>query len=161
MEHGPSKCDAPTILETDLQNAVVKAINFVLGDRDRMLNALQENIETVLQQEDEIAVADIDTRLEELQKELLKRASGKIEYGDIADEIYRLRKEKQNTLAECAQREGLKQRISEMTEFLNSQALELEEYDEQLVRRLVEKVVVYEGKLMVEFKSGMIVDVEK
>ena len=32
-------------------------------------------------------------------------------------------------------------------------------YDEQLVRRLIEKVTIYEDKFTVEFKSGMIVDI--
>lgn len=34
------------------------------------------------------------------------------------------------------------------------------EYDEQLVRRLIEKTIVYEDKFTVEFKSGVTVDVE-
>lgn len=153
VENGPSECDAPTILETDLQAAVVKAINLVLGDRGRMLKVLQENIETVLQQEGEATLGSIDARLEELQKELLQMANGNVDYKAIADEIYRLREEKQNALAKCAQSEGLKQRISEMTEFLNAQALELEAYDEQIVRRLIEKVTVFNGKFLVKFKS--------
>lgn len=155
VEHGPSKCDAPTILETELQAAVVKAINLVLGDRDRMLKVLQKNIETVLSQEDESAVDDIDARLEELQKELMKRATAKKDYGDIADEINRLRELKQKALAESAQRQGVKQRITEMTEYLDKQNGDVEEYDEHLVRRLIEKVTVYEGEFVVEFKSGV------
>ncbi len=39
-------------------------------------------------------------KLESLQKELLQRTNGTVEYNDIADEIYRLREEKQNVLAE-------------------------------------------------------------
>ncbi len=73
----------------------------------------------------------------------------------MADEIYRLRDFKQNMLAENAEREGKRQRIAEMTEFLNGQACEVEEYDEQLVRRLIEKITVYEDRLTVEFKSGV------
>ena len=163
LENGPSECDAPTILETDLQNAVVKAINLVLGDKDRMIQVLQENIETVISQEGESSVDDIDARLEELQKELLKRASGNVDYKDIADEIYQLREFKQKTLGECAEREGLKQRIAEMTEFLNGQVVGVEVYDDQLVRRLVEKVIVYEGRVEVEFRSGVEIglDIEK
>jgi len=42
-----------------------------------------------------------------------------------------------------------------MTDFLNEQSYELEEYDEQLVRRLIEKVTVFDNKLTVEFKSGV------
>lgn len=53
MEHGPKKCDAPTIQESDLQDAVVKAINLTLGNRDSMMDVLQENIEAVIRQEEE------------------------------------------------------------------------------------------------------------
>jgi len=78
----------------------------------------------------------------------------------VADEIYRLREMKKNSLVENAEREGKRQRIAEMTDFLNEQSCELEEYDEQLVRRLIEKVTVYEEKVNIEFKSGVEVDVE-
>lgn len=38
---------------------------------------------------------------------------------------------------------------------------QIEEYDEPIVRRMVEKVTVYEEKFMVGFKSGTSVDVER
>ena len=63
-------------------------------------------------------------------------------------------------LTENADREGISQRIAEMTDFLNKQSAELEEYDEQLVRRLIEKVTIYEDKLTVEFKSVIEIDEE-
>jgi len=161
VEHGPKACDAPTIQESELQAAVVQAINLVLGNRDDMLTALQENVEAVIRQEDETSVEGIEAKLAELQKELLRLANGKKDYSDIAGEIDRLREKKQETLAESAEREGLKKRIAEMREFLNSQSTGGMEYDEQLVRRLVGKVTVYEERFEVEFKSGMTVDVER
>ena len=66
---------------------------------------------------------------------------------DVADEIYRLRELKQNALVENAEREGKRQRILEMSELLDKQPVELEEYDEQQVRRLIERVTVFEDKL--------------
>ena len=66
----------------------------------------------------------------------------------------------QLSLVENAEREGKRQRIAEITDFLNEQSYELEEYNEQLVRRLIEKVTIYEDKLTVEFKSGIEIDIE-
>lgn len=43
-----------------------------------------------------------------------------------------------------AEREGLKQRFKEMREFLEQQYTEVTEYDELLVRWLIEKVTVYD-----------------
>lgn len=68
---------------------------------------------------------------------------------------------KQNALVESAEREGLKQRIKEMREFLEQQSTEVMEYDELLVRRLIEKITVYDERFEVEFKSGTKVDVER
>lgn len=161
VEHGPSCCDAPTVQETDLQNAVVKAINLALGGKDEMLVALEENIATVFALGDDGSIENINAKLEELQKELLKRANAKKDYNDLADEIDRLRELKQDAMVENAVREGLKQRIAEMQQFLAEQTDEIEEYDEALVRRMIEKITVYEDKVTVEFKSGTSVDVER
>lgn len=37
---------------------------------------------------------------------------------------------------------------------------EINEYDEQLVRRIIEKVTVFDDKLIIGFKSGVVIDVE-
>ena len=140
---------------------MVKAINLALGNRDSMMTTLQENIEAVIRQEDETSAEGINAKLEELQKELLRLANSKKDYNSVADEIDRLRELKQKALTESAEREGLKKRIAEMREFLDSQTTEVPEYDEQLVRRLIEKVTVYDEWFEVEFKSGMTVDVER
>lgn len=161
VEHGPKKCDAPTIQESDLQDAVVKAINLTLGNRDSMMDVLQENIEAVIRQEEETSAEGINAKLEELQKELLRLANSKKDYNSVADEIDRLRELKQEALTECAEREGVKKRIAEMREFLDNQTTEILEYDEQLVRRLIEKVTVYDERFEVQFRSGMTVDVER
>ncbi len=85
----------------------------------------------------------------------LELNNSKADYEEVADEIYRLRELKQSALVENAEREGKRQRIIEMAEFLDEQPEELEEYDEQLVRRLIEKVTVLEDKFTVVFKSDV------
>lgn len=63
----------------------------------------------------------------------------------------------------CKHREdwGLdgRERIREMMEFLIVQPNEVTAYDEQLVRRLVEKVTVFDEKFVVVFKSGMEIEI--
>lgn len=59
-----------------------------------------------------------------LQKELLKQEKSKNDYDDVADEIYRLRELKQNVLVKNAEREGKRQRIAEMTDFLKEHSYE-------------------------------------
>lgn len=47
------------------------------------------------------------------------------------------------------------------TGFLNKLTCELTEYEEQYVRTLLEKITVYDDHFIVEFKSGMSIDVNR
>ena len=134
--------------------------NFIVLYHD-FLKILQRNIETVLSQGNDRALADIEKRLKELQAELLKLAASNADYEKVGNEIYRLRDEKQKALMESANRDEVKKRIADMGVFLREQPTKITEYDESLVRRLIEKVTVYEGKFTVEFKSGVTVDVDE
>ena len=46
-------------------------------------------------------------------------------------------------------------------ELFAEQTEQIEEYDETLVRRMIEKITVYEDRFTVEFKSGTSVDVKR
>ncbi|MBM7854009.1 hypothetical protein JOC37_000381 [Desulfohalotomaculum tongense] len=52
-------------------------------------------------------------------------------------------------------------RIAGMGTFLQEQPTALTEYDEPLVRQLIEKVTVYEDRFTVEFKSSVTVNVDR
>lgn len=161
MENTGLFCDARTVPESQIEQVLVTAINQALCDKDTFLVTLQDNIVTVLSHENDQTLSGIDARLQELQSELLKLASSKADYEDVADEIYRLREEKQQIQLKSAGSDDLKNRISEMDIFLREQPTAITEYDEPLIRRLIEKVTVYEDKFTVEFKSGVTVDVEE
>lgn len=60
-----------------------------------------------------------------------------------------------------AEEKNEQSRLMEIEEFLDNQELEIESYDEDLVRKLIEKIVVYEEKLKVIFKSGINIELER
>ena len=132
-----------------------------MWDKDTFLVTLQRNIETVLESEKSQPLTDVDKRLAELQEELLKRTVARADYEDVAEEIYRLREDKQKLQLESAGRDEQKKRTADMSTFLREQPTALTEYDEPLARRLVEKVTVYKRKFTVEFKPGVTVDVDE
>ncbi len=101
---------------------------------------------------------EIDKKLEELQNELLRLANSKAGYENVAEEIHKLRELKQRGMLRNAEREGQRQRIDEMTDFLQEQSGVVLGFDEQLVRRLVEKITVFDEVVKVEFKSGVEID---
>ena len=95
----------------------------------------------------------------ELQTELIQKANLKEEYNNIVNEIYRLRDLRQETLSRNALRQDKRDRITEMTDFLNTQTGDITEFDDKLVRKLVEKATVYDDRILVEFKSGLEIEV--
>ena len=149
------------MLESTIEQVLVTAINQTLCDKDSFLITLRDNIATVINRESDKALSDIDKRLEDVQNELLKLATSNADYDKVGDEIHHLRDQKQKLLLESANRDELKKRITDMSTFLKKQSTALAEYDEQLVRRLIEKVTGFEDKFTVEFKSGVTVDVEE
>lgn len=138
---------------------MVMAINQALCDKDHFLITLQKNIETVICHKNSHTLTAIDKRLTELQAELLKLAISKADYEKVGDEIYHLRDEKQKAQVESLCRDELQKRITDMSAFLQDQPTALIQYDESLVRQLIEKVTVYEDKFIVESKSGITVKV--
>jgi len=92
---------------------------------------------------------------------IIKLASSNADYEKVGEEIHRLRDQKRSLMVENANRDELKKRIADMSTFLQEQPATITKYDEQLVRRLIEKVTIYEDKFTVEFKSGVTVDVEQ
>ena len=161
LENTGLYCDARTVLESTIEQVLVTAINQTLCGKDDFLITLQSNIETVLCHDSNQTLASIDARLQELQVELLKLASSKADYESVGNEIHCLHEEKQKMQLESAGRDELKKRIDDMSTFLQKQSTTLTEYDEPLVRRLIEKVTIYEDKFTVEFKSGVMVDVNE
>jgi len=53
-----------------------------------------------------------------------------------------------------------KRSIGDLISFLDEQTEAVTEYSEPLARRLIEKITVYDEKLLIEFKSGLTVEVE-
>ncbi len=153
------ECHARTVNELDLQEAVVAALNELLGDREGYQKQLQQNIAAVIRASATAAADGIDERLLELQQELLKRANSKKAYDEIADEIFRLRELKQQTTVDTAARNEQLGRITELQDFIRSQSTDLTEFDESLVKRWVQKITVWPDRYTVELKSGLNVDI--
>jgi site-specific DNA recombinase len=153
-------CTASTILEDTLKEKIVEAINVAVSGKNSFLAILKKNIETVLSEDLDESTSDIDKRLEELQTELIQKANSKEAYDNIVNEIYRLRDLRQETLSRNALRQDKRDRIAEMTDFLNTQTSDIAEFDDKLVRKLVEKATVYDDRLVVEFKSGLEIEVK-
>lgn len=166
--NGEKACPQKAIIESDLENAFVRAINQVIGGKESFLDKLLDNIyKGINKVEHEFTQEQIDERLAQLQQDLMSlvRLNARtgldtrkydIEYDQLSAEIERFRELRQSLLDEEAQEVIRIQRINDLKQFLQKQKSPLESFNEDIFRRLIEKVRV---KSMVEdtfvFKTGV------
>lgn len=155
------ECHAKTINELDLQEIVLTALNELLGDKSKYQQQLQQNIASVIRASAAITTDGIDEQLMELQKELLKKANNKEAYDQIADQIFKLREQRENCTVDTAARDAQIQRINELQDFIKQQSATLEVFDETLVKRWLKQITIWNDHCTVELKSGLKVDVER
>ena len=120
---------------------------------------VKANVEKALGFANTDAVAEIDSKIVSLQKDLLKRIKQRQNCDSLGQEITELHEKKYQLQLEDAQRDGVRQSISELKAFFDEQETRIAEYDESLVRRLIEHITVYDDHFIVEFKSGVEVEV--
>ena len=150
----------PEQAEVVLENVVVQAINTLLGDKSTYQAQLQQNIAKVIRSAQQNTADGIDERLQELQKELLKKANNKEAYDEIADEIFKLREQREKCTVDTASRDAQIARINELQDFIKQHPAHLEAFDDALVKRWLERIIVWEDHFTVELKSGLKIDIE-
>ncbi|MEG0958929.1 MAG: zinc ribbon domain-containing protein, partial [Erysipelotrichaceae bacterium] len=154
-------CRARTSNENLLQNIILKAINEIILDKGGYMKMLQENIATVIRNDASASTNDIDAKLLALQKELLKKANNQDAYDNIAEEIFQLRELKAKSETDSVIRDEKLGRITELCDFLKEQPSEITVFDESLVRRMLQKITVFDNHFTVEFKPGVSVDIKE
>lgn len=159
IEQGPKVCKSRTVKEGDLYDAVMTAINRLLAGGDNMIKTLEENIHAVIGDTTEYQISEINTLLEEKQKELISLANKGKDYESLAEEIDKLREKRQTLLVEDASLSGENERINELIKFIRNNKYRAQRYDDALVRKLIQNVTVYDDRFVICFKSGIEVEV--
>lgn len=150
-----------TINELVLQDAIVKAIKQMLGDKSNYQTQLQLNIASVIRASQATSVENIDEKLMALPHEIILKAQSKEAYDEIADEIVKLREERQQLAVDTSVLDDQIERIKEIQDFIRSQRTDITEFDEALIRRWIKHITVYEDHFTVELKSGLSIDVDE
>jgi len=132
----------------------------VYAQQDAYFPQLKANIAKVLGNDNSGQVAEVDARIADLQVELLKKVNTKADCDDLGKKIIRLREEKYQLQLEDANRQSALQKVADLEAFFGEIDGEVEEYDESLVRRLIERITVADDHFTVEFKSGIEVEIE-
>ena len=133
----------------------------MVSNSDDYLTRLKENLETAINEVHPESASALAARMAELQQELIDRTERRENYDDITEEILRLRELQAQADMDGTAKSEHKKRIRELKRFIERQKREITAFDGSLVKKLLEKVTVYDDYLEFRFKSGVTVSVEK
>ncbi len=153
-------CQARTLTEAELHLAVVEAVNDVYARQDVFLPQLKANMARVLSNNNSEKLAELGARLADLGQEMILETRKNTTSKELGEESDQLREEKYRLLLEDAEKESTRKKIEDMEKAITEFGGKVREYDDALVRRLVERITVYDDHITVEFKSGIETEVK-
>ena len=153
-------CPARTVKEDVLQGAVVTAVNDAYARRNTVISLLKTNIQETVFDDLEARIGAIDEQLAELQQQMIDNSGDNALVEELGLQMDNLRGDRQDILAEAAERTDLQARMNDMIAFLEEMSVTVTEYSDAITRRLVEKITIYDEKIVVELKSGLQIEVE-
>ena len=168
VDYGNKYChDSPTLDEEPLHRAILAAINSSVKDKDNIVYNLKAAIEKELAPVagQQLSLSEIDNQLERLNTEFSKVLAEASESGDQAVYSDKFREIMQKQTALKAQRNEIQRMLAESGKAADHidqcrQAAEvmpvaITEWDEALIRQVVESVTVEtDGGIVVALKSG-------
>ena len=171
LEHGKKYCHAsPTIDECILHSAIVQAINTILTNREEILQTVMDAIRTAFDNgKDSVDMAGLRQRQTDLKLLLDNLIEQVMNSGEETEELDCQLKSTMDQLEQleiAIQQRDLEQRAAEsenarlqdIMRMIQDSLCALTEYDDTLVRRIVERVTV-DGKEQITVSFGYGVDV--
>ena len=149
-----SGCHSRTIRESDLQKAVVKAVQDLVIDESSLYNDICSDVQELTTGVSEIELDDINTKLAELQQQVLSRVKTGKDTSELAEEIQQLRERKNEIETAKSERRRDEDRVAALRESVEKAKDKVLDYDEQLVRNFIEEIRVFPDKLTITVKGG-------
>lgn len=154
-------CPARTVKEEVLQGAIVTTVNDAYARRNIVAALLKQNIESTVFGDLEERLAAVDEKLAALQAHMIAVSGDDAAVDGLEEQIDGLRAERQSILAVAAERSDLQERMNDIISFLDEMPTMLTEYSDTITRRLVEKITIFDEKIVVEMKSGLHIEVKE
>jgi len=172
LNNGTKYCKhSPTMNETALHEAIVRAMNNYIDNKDDLRWLLKESINETANIEQEDNIEEIDNQIQNLEQsvlnlaELLSMSSAELDYFDakfkeLEEQLKELHGKKQN-ISRMNKTDLIFENIDEeLLQFIDKQDVNLQQYNDMLVRKIVQKVVVLQhDKIEVNFVDGKNVEV--
>lgn len=167
LENGKRYCkNSPTLEDEILKKAIIDKINSIISNRDDFKNELSQSIKEIMDNyTSECDRENIEEKIHSLKNKMFelidKNAKNKNrdytkEYEKLSAELKQLQIKRDSYDEKEILYNTYKKRVNEMREFLEDIDSLMVEFDEEIIRQLVEKItVISKYKIVIKFKSGI------
>lgn len=153
VENGSKGCNARSIKEADLQDAIVSALNSCICDKEEILAELKETMRTTVENSNATEIEQLAANMKKLQKKIISMPEGP-EQEQTGEEIRQLREQITELRNDDVDNEAGRKHIDEMMAFLKKGNCQLKAYEDVLVRKFIESITVYDYSISIKLKTG-------
>ena len=168
--NGVNACHSRHIREDILIKTYVAALKKMAGDYDKVIATLQDSTDMLSKEYPIEMLNEVSERIIELQTEVMdvhrKKQRGLIDSSEYDQQIEKLRQELQENETKQHELQQATTKISHIKDWMKEFGEHLEttqmdgKYDGVVIKKLVNKINMYDDRLVVEFKYGIKVEQE-
>lgn len=147
------------IKEPLLKEAIVEAFNQLIEGYELADKQIKANIMKVIKNFKGPTLDQIDHQLEEVQMKFVKAANLHQDCDALTQQIMDLRKQREKIQSRDINNQAKLHSIDEINELVNLHKYGLVDFDEQLVRSLVEKITIFKRYMEFTFKDSEVIRV--
>ena len=174
IDYGKKYChSSPTIYEKPLKDAILAAINSTMSQKEELITQISDAMRTELISIPgaKMNISEIDQRINDLEQEFRtlfeqsKTAGGYLAYADqfkkINDEVASLKNQRTLILQSQAKDSAANRRINAAAQILRNGSEEITEWDESVIRQLVDTVkILSESRVRIYLQGGIEIEQE-
>ena len=173
IDYGSKYCHkSPTIYEVPLKAAILDAINLVMSDKKVLIQQIEDamRMELIPFPGGAMSAGDIERKIKELEaefqalfEEAQKEPGGYMKYTEefqrITNDISELKNKKSLLMEKQQSDSAANKRIQDAVRLLNNSSAEVTEWDEGMIRQLVDYVkVLAEDRVLICLRGGIEVE---
>ena len=172
IDYGTKYCHtSPTLREESLQTAILAAINSAMSQQGILMGQIEDAMRMeLIPSPGSMSVSDIDRRLDELDREFQKlfadsKDGGFMKYAEdfkrISDTMAALKEQRVSLLDRQDRDSAASRRIANAMNILKTGSADITEWDESIIRQLVDTVkVLSANRIRIYLQGGIEIEQE-
>ncbi|MGO4936489.1 zinc ribbon domain-containing protein [Fundicoccus sp. Sow4_H7] len=135
ITYGPKDCKGGSLEESEIQNAVLRALNQTFAGKNNVKEVLKKNVLDIDKNDNSKQMSLVDEKINKLQMKQVSSVQDNKSYDQIVEQLEELRNNKSKLQTEKSIVDANKRRIVDLIKFIDASSFRVEEYEDKLYNR--------------------------